>query len=678
MAKIILNNTITNLTASNTYVVDSVIDYSGAIITSAGNNKIVIEDGGELNNATINSTTNPTEIKINSTDICVTGVIYSGSFIQGSAITCKKTTSIQSYTLPIGFEINTLYFNDSGDRGGATFIMYHYSKISHADHFYPFNPVGTNNTWIYKPAELYYAETLGMFSTSEGDKSKMTANSAALQRYGGRTQIIQFNAGIYYIRDINVDEFKDWQGNAIYIRIRLRGVSPDVNDWKNRTWICTDWSNFMYCINHYSFCADIENLCLSTAVGNLFDPVRSHARQGYGFTKFKSDGVTVSDNMELSLISKNCLIYGFYGGFYSGQHATACRIEKTKFLGCRYGFYANSECNLSWFFDVQFHQCAFAMTGGGYQCSMKNIEYTPENWYRDSEAVADTRHYFYKSRGIGQSMIFENVYSEGYMGDSAAKFIHYEIELGAIILFKGCALPYSNYIGTHLKITKSPSYPHASSTGMINYTENSSLPTIVSTDNNLLIRVFADGKPFYADDGIGNKFLCQALGYQVWEGNFVLNTNIHGYTQFKPVLSTDMKYYAGLMSAYDRGGQTLNLNEFFYTSNCEFIVGQKNVRIKMILNGTAKTTKPFAINIGQKKFIIKPIYNGTTCTFDETFLYEGASDKICNLSNTLLRIDLSSNLADNGDLLFIGTATQGGGDGIVDFGTYILEIEGLA
>ena len=139
-----------------------------------------------------------------------------------------------------------------------------------------------------------------------------------------------------------------------------------------------------------------------------------------------------------------------------------------------------------------------------------------------------------------------------------------------------------------------------------------------------------------------------------------------------------MKYYEGLMSAYDRGGQTLYWNGFFYTSNGDFVITQQDVRVRFSVNGTAKTNKPFAINIGQKKFIIRPVYNGTICTFDETFLYEGSTYGLCGLDKMYFNMTLASSVTDDGELLYMGTATQGGGDGIVDFGTYILEIEGLA
>ena len=84
----------------------------------------------------------------------------------------------------------------------------------------------------------------------------------------------------------------------------------------------------------------------------------------------------------------------------------------------------------------------------------------------EQAAVADTEHYFYHSRGAMHTMTFNNMYSEGYLGDSAAKFVHYKVAHGATgIIFRNSAL---SATGVQLKIYKPAGYIYAAPIGWTN------------------------------------------------------------------------------------------------------------------------------------------------------------------------------------------------------------------
>ena len=689
MADITLNSGITTLTAGNNYIVDSVVDYGGGSVTSNGGNSITIKKGGRLEDATITSSTAATEIFVETTALACTGVVFSGAlWEQAGEINVKSTSLLQNYTLPVGFEVKTLCFASTGDLGGDSFSRIAFASFDHYTQFYPFDPVGSNPLWIHKKCEQYYAEALGIFSTAGGDTSKMAANVTAFKRHGGRScAVIQFRSGVYYLQNVNGDDFVTNTGDPTGLNIvRIRGVNNNLTQGYNHTYICTNWGNFLYYVDRYSMDFQPSNLWIVTDVVDWYGTfAREHDRQGYAYTRFQEDEETVSTDMELHGKFENVLFWGFYGAVYSGQYATAVQMHNVKFFGNRYGFYAHMECNLSRFTYCQFHQNAFSFTGGGYQCTMDQIEYTPENWYRDAAAVADTEHYFYHSRGAMHTMTFNNMYSEGYLGDSAAKFVHYKVAHGATgIIFRNSAL---SATGVQLKIYKPAGYIYAAPIGwtnrMITYKENSHLPWIVSTDDPFpLFGISNDGKPFFISDGGSNHFLGLATGtYHNWKGtpNFVQD-GVYRYRQLKPNITTDYVNYNGLNAAHVRGGATQNFSEYIYDAGQDGFMVRSNMRIKLLfeLKGTAQFKRPFMVSIEKLKLVITPYFDGTNNVIDGSIQYEGLASEILNSGFDGFRILLASQNNATSDLQKLDAHINGqGGDGypLVNLTSYRLVIE---
>lgn len=147
---------------------------------------------------------------------------------------------------------------------------------------------------------------------------------------------------------------------------------------------------------------------------------------GYGFTRFDKDPLNNSDAIpnttaELSVELSNVTFYGLWAGFYSGQWSTGCTLRSVTFSGCRYGFYTELSSNLSLFENISVHSCAFGLTVGGDKCTIRRIEITPENWYRDEDAINTAFFYGYCSNSAFQKCYIEDVYLEDYLADTESR-----------------------------------------------------------------------------------------------------------------------------------------------------------------------------------------------------------------------------------------------------------------
>lgn len=647
MNKITLTTAITTLESGNIYQVDAPLDFSGGTINSNGDCTIEINEGGSISNAYIASASLPTSIRINASECCVSNVTYTGLFAQQGEIVMSTTQEIQDLKLPVGFTVHTLAYATLGDRGDAEFVMTAYGSVSQQRHLWPFDPVNTTSPfWIYKPADGYSAESLGIFATSESDSSIAATNRVRLERCIGRTSAILFAPGYYHINNVNVDNFgkKGTTGNN-NMGLYLKGTG--YSEYAIQTYIITDKSNFIYSVSSGSFRLKLEMLNVWTVAGNHFSAAEKTAdRVGYGFTRFTSDPLLSdtltsepSSNMEFCLVTNQVNFYGFIAAFWSGQWSTICDIRNTTFAGCRYGFYSALSSNLSYFENININECCFGITAGGTSCAIKRVQIVNEYWYRDAFAQsiidgtnAEHKHFY----GIGtrsgfHSLTVEDEYNESYMGDaiSMGKYALFNIAITSSVRLIRCnnagrASQFSSYdLKAHAGVN------HVSYSQSDNFIRiiQGPMPAKVYCDAPILLTgISKDGKPGYNsfnekdDDGnpCTREFFSGPGVMHYWRGvptistldadtnrkDYPLIMDVENYEFFDAITSPQRN--AGIVDRLLTEGQHI----FNNTGSAYLRIPTNNttfLQFRFKLSGSIKVNIPFLVKVGKLVFDVVPV-----------------------------------------------------------------------
>lgn len=622
-----LNTGIVSLEAGNTYIVDTDLDYTNNSIKINGDCILLIKQGGYLKNATLDNTgLHKVNLKIESNDNAIQNVKYIGDFIQANEIIVLYTTLLENYTLPAGFLIKSLFYKEQGDLGGSLFDVIPFSKFSHRLYLYPFNPKNeVSPIIVYSQKDKYFAEELGIFKSNASDNSLAVDNRKQLERHGGRSFLIKFGLGYYHINNVNMDNCTDWKGAmGSYYSMNLEGSTNDYTEDIGRTYIITDRNNFIYSVKRGHFKCSAKYMNIETIAGNHYtEEERAQKRMGYGFTRFNKDPLSNSDAIpnttaELSVELSNVTFYGFWAGFYSGQWSTDCTLRSVTFSGCRYGFYSESSSNLSLFENIGVHNCAFGLTVGGDKCTIRRVEITPENWYRDEDAIKTEYFYGYCSNSGFQNCYIEDVYLEDYLADteSRKKYIIYKLSAGSNVTFNRIAFQSvaNDTSAYHLEIYRQKGYPYENlqtNKTIANFI-NSTLPTKVRTEEDWVITGIAKDDSYFLSKA-SYKVGEETKVVQFFSGRGVLH-----FWKGKPNISWDNIYkiaklyfteqqhiyYEALTASNEK--KPVLMRQILNGSSFVSPTPDRRLNLEINIKGTCKMRLPFILNVGKMRFEIIP------------------------------------------------------------------------
>lgn len=637
----ILTTDITVLEADNIYIVDSILDFNNKSITVSGDCSIVIKQDGCICNSTIdNNSNNSVNIYIESNNIAFKKVQFIGDFIQSNDITVLSTRLLSNYTLPIGFIIKTLCYEEQGDLGGSLFNVISFSDFNHRLFLYPFDPQDdTSPVIVYMQKDKYFAEELGIFKTDVSDNSLAVNNRKQFERHSGRSFIIKFGLGYYYINNINVDNFVDYKGDmSNYYSVNIEGSTNDFSEDNGKTFIITDRSNFIYSVQRNHFKCSIKYCNIETIGGNHFtDEERVQKRMGYGFTRFDKDPLIYEDakpsnTCELTINLQNVSLYGFWAGFYSGQWSTGCILKNTNFNGCRYGFYSDLASNLSLFEGIGIYNCAFGLTVGGDKCVIRRVEIEDENWYRDEDALSTDYFYAYRSNNGYHACYIEDVYLEDYMGDaeSRKKYIIFSLSALSQVVFNRIVFQNvsSDTAAYHMEIFRPKGYDYLNLQVNRSIAEfkDGDLPVKVKTSEDWVITgishngsIISTSKTYKV--GEEDKTVCFFSGRGVlhfWSGKPISSWNTDKLLlYFNP---EQYKYYNQLI--YPNEKKPVLINPQLIRANGYFKSPAINRKYNLIvkINGKCKINMPFFLCIGDYiKLIIFPYKIGNDIYFNYNY-----------------------------------------------------------
>lgn len=622
-----LNTGIVSLETGNTYIVETDLDYTNNSIKINGDCILLIKQGGYLKNATLDNTDlYKVNLKIESNDNAIQNVKYIGDFIQANEIIVLYTTLLENYTLPKGFLIKTLFYKEQGDLGGSTFDVIPFSKFSHRLYLYPFNPKDeVSPIIVYSQKDKYFAEELGIFKSGISDNALAIDNRKQLERHGGRSFIIKFGLGYYHINNVNMDNCTDWKGEmSSYYSMNLEGSTNDYTEADGRTYLITDRSNFIFSVKRSHFKCSVKYMNIETIGGNHFTEEEiKQKRTGYGFTRFDKDPLTNSNALpdksaDLGVNLQNVDFYGFWAGFYSGQWSTGCTLRSVRFVGCRYGFYSELSSNLSLFENISIHWCAFGLTVGGDKCTIRRVEITPENKYRDEDALKTDYFYGYRSNSGFHNCYIEDVYLEDYAGDveSRKKFIVYSLSAMSRVTFNRVSFQgiASDAAAYHLEIFRGSNYnyPDLQTSRTIANFINSDLPTKVRTSENWVITGIAKDDSYFLSKA-SYKVGEETKVVQFFSGRGVLH-----FWKGKPTISWDIKYnmaklyfteqqhiyYEALTASNEK--KPVLMSQILNGSNFVSPIPNRRLNLEINIKGTCKMKLPFILNVGKMRFEITP------------------------------------------------------------------------
>lgn len=629
-----LTKDILNLESGNLYFADSELDYEGGTITINGDCHITIKDLSFISNATIdNSQNHKVYINILTTDVAFKSVKFVGNYIQGNEIVLLYTTMLENYNLPVGFSVKTLSYAKQGDFGGSIFNVIPFSQFSHRLFLYPFDPKDEISPIIvYAHKDKYFAEELGIFKSGVSDNSLAESNRAQLERHGGRNFIIKFGLGHYHINNVNMDNCTDWKGyKGSYYSMNLEGSSNDYTESDGKTFIITDRSNFIYSVERNHFKCSVKYCNIETIGGNHFTDVeRMQKRMGYGFTRFDKDPLTNEDaqpinSAELGVMLQNVYFYGFWAGFYSGQWSTGCTLRTVTFNGCRYGFYSELSSNLSIFENIGIHSCAFGLTVGGDKCTIRRVEITPENWYRDEDALQTDYFYGYRSRNGFHGCYIEDVYLEDYMADaeSRQKYIILSVSASSNVIVNRLSFQAlgSDSAAYHLEIFRPVGYPYLglqTNKSIVDF-KDGDLPVKVRTSEDWVITGISH------NGSIINTSESYKVGGETKTVSFFSGRGILHFWTGKPSVAWNVnklnlyfspeqhKYYEQLIFSNEKkpvlvSPQLINGQGFSIPPS------GRQYKLKIHIKGKCKMNLPFYLHVGDlgMKYLIKPYYVSET------------------------------------------------------------------